>query len=149
MVKQEKRTAVGKVNANDPSWLLDKTLYHVLTDILSLELDDRHARWCHLLHAKDCDKWIRFEELNLSDFENMEYKSNGDIIKFTEQEIDGFKQLNEFIQYLERKTNLILQSWLLDTNHVKKLDKTKKIQFNKFTSRSQCETTISGLLLPV
>ena len=86
MVKQE-GTAVGKVDANNPSQLLNKTLYHVLTDILSLELDDRHARWCHLLHAKDCDKWIRFEELNLSDFENMEYESNGDIIKFTEPDV--------------------------------------------------------------
>ena len=54
MVKQE--DGEGKVNANDPSRLLDKTLYHVLTDILSLELDDWHVRWCYLLHTKDCDK---------------------------------------------------------------------------------------------
>ena len=94
MVKKEE-IDVGKANAKE---LLDKTLYHVLTDILSLELDDRHARWCHLLHVKDCDKWIRFEELNLSEFENMEYESNGGIIKFTKPDIDRFKRLNEFIQ---------------------------------------------------
>ena len=128
MVKEEE-IDIGKADTKDPSQLLDKTLYHVLTDILSLELDDRHARWCHLLHAKDCDKWIRFEELNLSDFENMEYESNGDIIKFTEPDIDRFKRLNEFIQYLEeedefdshdpdRWTRIMWKNWTKQTKQI-------------------------------
>ena len=33
----------------------------------------------------------------------MEYKSYGDIIKFTEPDINCFKRLNEFIQYLEEE----------------------------------------------
>ena len=84
----------------------------------------------------------------------MEYESNGDIIKFTDPDIDRFKRLNEFIQYLEKEdkfdsnnpdrwTRIMWKNW------------TRQRKFDSINSQvgidvnvSKPETTIPGLLLP-
>ena len=56
-----KKEDVGKANAIKAKDLFDMSLIHVLTILLGLQLDTRHARVGNILNANECYGWSDFK----------------------------------------------------------------------------------------
>lgn len=102
-LNEKQEAIVAKANVNSAAILLDRSLFQVLINILSLEFDTPHSRIWDILCANEYVGWDVFINLTINDLKNLQYNDaiSGNVIKFKEFVIKLFTMLHKFITYLD------------------------------------------------
>ena len=154
-----KESAVGKANATKAKDLFDLPLIHVLTVLLGLQLDTRHARVRNILNANECYGWSDFKNKHVDEWLKEEYNDtqSGIIFRFNRFDRERFNWVRNFQAYLmdEQFDEVDLDdpcTWSLDIwnkwrlqEDLKSINSQVGIDVN---IPSKLETTISALSSP-
>ena len=87
------KTDVANANTKSAAILFDKKLFHVLTVILRLKLDDRHSYIRDYLRLRKCEYWEDLENHILGNYVAVKDPDTGKIHKLPDRDCKLFSKL--------------------------------------------------------
>ena len=109
-VKKEEDADVSKAEAGSAAILFDKPLFHVLTVILRLKLDNQYSYIREYLQLRKCEYWEDLENHILGEYAAIEDPDTGKIHKFPDRDYKLFSKLERFMHHINNDEPL---TWTL------------------------------------
>ena len=99
-------TNMGKADVGNAAILFDKPLFHVLTVILRLKLDNRHSHIRKYLCLRKCEYWEDLEIHILGNYIAVKDPNTGEVPKLPDRDCKLFSKLDLFIAAINNDDSL-------------------------------------------